>query len=437
MKRHAILVGLKRVNPDNYGGWTGEDGCLGCELDVDNMQRILTPRGYSFTVLKTVSATRGTILEALDKAASELAADDTLVFFFSGHGGQQADPSGDESDQRDETLIAFDGALIDDQLDGRWLGFKSEVRIVMLSDSCNSGSNYKGLRRLERSTPIRPLAPVIAKEMKAQMIHMGGCRDGSTSMGYQNGGAFTIALCEAWKGGSFRGNYKDFHTAICGCITGDQQPQYNEYGPVSAGFRSERPFSLGPLCASVLTPKGYAYFFHNDLYERYDFKSDCVDKIRRVGLDGWSGVWRDNLNASIMHPNGKAYFFRGHEYQRYDFGLDRVDKIARIGVDGWSGLWNSGLDAALLAPSGKAYFFHGDQYQRFDFAKDKVDKIGQIGENGWFGVWKTGLSGAVMHPNGKAYFFRGNEYQRYDFQSDHVDKQAVIGVDGWWGLEST
>lgn len=167
----AILVGLKQVDPNAYGGWNGTNGCAGCEKDVDALTRIVESIGYSVTTLKTAQATRSAIIGALESAANQLKSGDTLVFFFSGHGGQQPDVAGgDESDGRDETLVAYDGELVDDQLNGAWLKFKAGVRIFMLSDSCNSGTNYRGLRsiRFDDATPIRPLS-ARATVMQAQL----------------------------------------------------------------------------------------------------------------------------------------------------------------------------------------------------------------------------------------------------------------------------
>jgi hypothetical protein len=118
----------------------------------------------------------------------------------------------------------------------------------MISDSCNSGTNY----RLRMTAPVneqaifRPLARRSTRELSidAQLIHIGGCRDGFGSAGYHHGGAFTIALCEAWESGSFRGNFKDLHSRICELIRSDQKPQYSEYGPVSDEFRAQRAFEV-------------------------------------------------------------------------------------------------------------------------------------------------------------------------------------------------
>ena len=89
-KGHALLVGLKSVDPASYNGWDGTGGCWGCELDVDNMERILKSLNYDTKMLKTADATRNRILSSLYRAADNLVADDIFVFYYSGHGGATA-----------------------------------------------------------------------------------------------------------------------------------------------------------------------------------------------------------------------------------------------------------------------------------------------------------------------------------------------------------
>ncbi|MFN9402418.1 MAG: hypothetical protein ACK57R_10265, partial [Dolichospermum sp.] len=78
-------------------------------------------------------------------------------------------------------------------------------------------------------------------------------------------------------------------------------------------------------------------------YYRFNFQSDQVDKVGRIGVDGWRGL-PTNIDLAVEHPNGKAYFFRLVRYYRYDFQIDQVDKDGRIGADGWKGLirWEGG-----------------------------------------------------------------------------------------------
>jgi len=244
----ALLVGLKRIDPNKYNGWPGENGCWGCELDVDNVERILVGKGFQATVLKTAEATHDNILEALRSAANSLGPDDIFAFYYSGHGGQQPDflsPNKDELDGQDETLVAFDSQIIDDELNEIWLSFAEGVRIVMISDSCNSGTNYRTVGTFENPSPIIPiLDKEIQGEMKAQLIHYGGCRDGFESGGYQGGGAFTMALCHVWSDGKYEGNYKQLLENAGTLVSGSQKPQYNEYGPVGEKFRDSKPFQI-------------------------------------------------------------------------------------------------------------------------------------------------------------------------------------------------
>jgi Caspase domain len=249
-KGMALLAGLKSVDPTQYNnGWTGEDGCWGCELDVDNVNRILTAQGFQTTVLKTAQATHNNILQGLRSAASSLSKDDILVFYYSGHGGQQPDansPTKDEMDGQDETLVAFDREIIDDELNEVWLSVMEDVRIVMISDSCNSGTNFKNVGTFIHSTPFIPVIDKsVEQQMKAQLIHYGGCRDGFSSSGYLGGGAFTTALCNAWANGAFQGNYSQLLEKAASLVSSGQIPQYNEYGPVSDEYRNSRPFQIG------------------------------------------------------------------------------------------------------------------------------------------------------------------------------------------------
>lgn len=243
---YALLVGLKQVDPGTHNGWDGTGGCTGCEIDVDNMKDILHPLNYKIETLKTAQATHDNVLNALKQAKQKLKSGDIFVFYYSGHGGQQPDASGDELDGKDETLVTYDKDIVDDELDQVWVNMPAGVRIVMLSDSCNSGTNYRNKKDFAAPTPFIPITNLATiKNMKAELIHYGGCRDGFSSYGFDPGGAFTIALCEAWNNGNFQGNYKQFYDTICQKIKNTpQKPQYNEYGPVSELFRIQRPFTI-------------------------------------------------------------------------------------------------------------------------------------------------------------------------------------------------
>ena len=190
---------------------------------------------------------------------------------------------------------------------------------------------------------------------------------------------------------------------------------------------------LQAINASVLHPtSGKAHFFVGQFFHQYNPVTDKLDKMGRIGKDGWYGVTK-NVNAVLIHPqNKKAYFFTGNTYQRYDFSKKKVDKTGVTGQDGWTGI-EGPIDAVIMHPTNNcAYFFKGKKYYRFSFAKDKMDKVGTIGVGGWKGL-PANIDSAIMHPNGKAYFFAGDKYYRYVFGRS-VDKTGIIGRNGWKGL---
>lgn len=257
----SLLVGLKSVDAAAYGGWNGQNGCWGCELDIDNIEHILKPLGYHNAILKTQAASATAVLAGLEDASKKCQAGDMFVFYFSGHGGQQPDSSGDEQDGKDETLVAYDREITDDELNAIWPKFKTGVRIFMLSDSCNSGTNYKmSTLNVAHSSPMRMFSRAAdstdgrrtaRSTMKAQMIHYGGCKDGFTSSGYMSGGAFTQALCQTWNEGQFGGDYTAFYQAIKSKVTSGQVVQFSKYGPVEDAFLTSRPFGATKDGAAV------------------------------------------------------------------------------------------------------------------------------------------------------------------------------------------
>ncbi len=230
----ALVVSLTHVDPKKYDGWDGRNGCYGCGIDAARISEALRLSGYQITALADEVATKKSVLKALQKVAAETKPGDTFFFYYSGHGGQMPDTSGDEAKEAggrpgaDETLVLFDAELVDDLLDDVWKSFPSGSVVYMLSDSCNSGTNYRGVST-RGATPIRPVSRSVSAKMKAALLHVGGCRDSFTAAGEDDGGVFTKALLQAWNGGRGPANWKDLHEAVCSAITG-QFPQINTYG---------------------------------------------------------------------------------------------------------------------------------------------------------------------------------------------------------------
>ena len=137
MVKRAVCVGI-----NDYPG-SGND-LSGCVNDALGWQTLLTGQGYQYTSLLNDGATRRNVLDALEDAVAQSRFGDRIVFTYSGHGSWVPDTSGDETDRRDECLVAYDwqnsGYIVDDELQQIWDKRRFGVRVVTFSDSCHSGT---------------------------------------------------------------------------------------------------------------------------------------------------------------------------------------------------------------------------------------------------------------------------------------------------------
>jgi hypothetical protein len=278
----SLHVGLNSVDPDHYNGW---DGALtACEFDANDMESLAQSRRFETSKLLTTAATAGAVRGAIEGAAAALERGDIFFVTYSGHGGQVPDVNDDEeTDTSDETWVSYDRQIIDDELYALWATFKPGVRIVVLSDSCHSGSVTKAItnssavpdpvetaevaaqqnprfRAMPRDTMIEtyglhhelydgiqkhiPSATSSASAIGATVLLISGCQDDQLSRdGFKNG-AFTERLLQVWDGGAWSGGYSTFHEAIRSRMPDDQQPNYYKVGGDSPDFERQEPFSI-------------------------------------------------------------------------------------------------------------------------------------------------------------------------------------------------
>jgi hypothetical protein len=268
----ALHIGLNSVDSAAYDGWSGD--LTACEFDAKDMEKICQAAGMTTTTLLTEAATSEAVLAALDEAAAALVSGDLLVVSYSGHGGQFEDENADEADGLDEPWLLYDRQLIDDDLYQRWASFAEGVRIVVLSDSCHSGSVvkaqlgsgppgaladvYTGGRFMPADVNLRDNAArkelydhVLAatpkegeQALKARVLLMSGCQDNQTSADGDRNGLFTGTLREVWADGAFEGGYRKFLTAIKAAMPPWQSPNYLRLNDPKRAFNRERPFSI-------------------------------------------------------------------------------------------------------------------------------------------------------------------------------------------------
>jgi hypothetical protein len=279
----SLHIGLNKVDPAHYGGWSGPLNA--CEADAEDMYAIARDLGYKSTILKTSEATRKAITSYITEVASQLDGGDIFFFSYSGHGGQLPDKNGDEPDDfMDETWCLFDGQLVDDELLVFWSKFKEGVRIVVLSDSCHSGTVTRlapsGAPTSVISSPVDPSfegaissgyrfrfapdevtlrtyrlnrdfyddllesIPVELPMTKATDRLISGCQDNQTSLDGAFNGLFTGTLLRVWDSGRFNGNYHEFHKAILKRMPVEQSPNHFIFGRPNPEFDAQKPFEI-------------------------------------------------------------------------------------------------------------------------------------------------------------------------------------------------
>jgi len=289
----SLHIGLNTVSPAHYAGWSGE--LFACEADADDLRAIAATKGMTPTVLLTAQATRAAVLGAMRQAARTLKSGDFFLLTYSGHGGQVPDTNGDEKDRQDETWCLWDGQLIDDELYLELSRFAAGVRVLVLSDSCHSGTVTRaappppppaGMPRPRLMPPQialktyrdhRDFYDLLQKDVAAEaakagttidpdaalaqvridsprltgvvtsfapsVILISGCQDNQTSMDGEFNGAFTGRLLQVWNHGSFGGNYTQFRNVITAGMDPTQTPNLYVLGPCAA-FLAQKPFTV-------------------------------------------------------------------------------------------------------------------------------------------------------------------------------------------------
>jgi hypothetical protein len=244
MTKKALLIGINDYAPTGPGG----PDLRGCVNDVRDMANTLSVLGIvpasprTTRILTDARATRSAILTGFKWLISGAKKGDVLIFYYSGHGSQMADVSGEEPDGRDETICPHDfataGMIKDDDFRASLAALPAGVNLDIILDSCHSGSATRDLAEfatvcLEESVAYRYIEPPLdwgffldtdpklhvrrvlkpespATTMDAVVVprlnHIlwAGCRDNQTSaedlIGGIYRGIFTYNFCKILRG---------------------------------------------------------------------------------------------------------------------------------------------------------------------------------------------------------------------------------------------
>jgi hypothetical protein len=260
MAKRALCIGI-----NDYPG-TGSD-LAGCVNDANDWSAVLSNRGFTVQRLLDAQATKAGMVAAFEQLIDSGESGDVLVITFSGHGTLAPDTSGDEADGYDEALCPYDihqgQVLLDDEIHELFSRRPAGVRLILISDSCHSGTVTRnapadpdskaqarirylplaswlpedqlprgGCGRVLTTLPVHQVfSPWLSVVRSAGDLLMAGCQEGPDHYSYdanfnnRPNGAFTYYALRALKTLPARATYRDWHAAIRRSLPSSDYPQ--------------------------------------------------------------------------------------------------------------------------------------------------------------------------------------------------------------------
>jgi len=185
----AVIVGVADYR--NYYSWNGD--LWYPDDDAQELYDVLGPiwGGSHLKLLLNAQATKAGIQSAITSWIDPLEdSDDTVLFFFSGHGAQASfdqSPT-DESDGKDETICPYDLSpyswsydIFDDELN-TWLSNLESSRQVVIINSCYSGGFIDQAAQVKLMSSPQSQSDDFAQDLtkSGRVILTGGEGDEST-----------------------------------------------------------------------------------------------------------------------------------------------------------------------------------------------------------------------------------------------------------------
>jgi metacaspase-1 len=263
MQKLALVIGI-----NDYPG-TNSD-LAGCVNDANDWAKELVKRGFTVQKLFNKDATGKAIREAMQATIAAANSGDAVVIQYSGHGSFVPDLDGDEPDGTDECICPYDiytkGPITDDELFDLYSARKHGVKLLMISDSCHSGTvakfapittppTIRGKSAPQRKVRFLPPAVYLPPRKLAKFgasramrrssppgryaaLLMAGCQDTEYSYdAYFNGrpnGAFTFVALQALAKIPATASYAKWFKEIQKVLPSQQYPQRpNLYGSAS------------------------------------------------------------------------------------------------------------------------------------------------------------------------------------------------------------
>uniref|UniRef100_A0A0G4HVU4 C2 domain-containing protein n=1 Tax=Chromera velia CCMP2878 TaxID=1169474 RepID=A0A0G4HVU4_9ALVE len=260
-RKKALFIGI------NYFGTRAS--LRGCINDTKSMKNLLCSLyGFADTQYTMVTLTddqrdprfvptRQNMMTAIRWLTDGAQPGDVLFFHFSGHGAQQEDPTGQEEDGLNETILPVDfqraGMITDDELNRCLVApLPAGVRLTAIMDCCHSGTGLDLPFLLESYGGWRWTQDTGGVFLHADVMLISGCEDDDVSADAAGkfysapGGAMTTAFCAACTSNPYNQTYPQLMNNLHRNLRNRGFPQKPQLSS-SQQFDINRPFAFDDI----------------------------------------------------------------------------------------------------------------------------------------------------------------------------------------------
>ncbi len=279
MKAVSLHIGINNVDSNYYGQIVPP--LSGCINDMNNIRDWATSIGYSANTLSNEQATRKKIQDEILRLGNLAGSDGILLISYSGHGAPLDESQGTDDDKeetgKDQAWVAYDGFLVDDLINECFCKLPENLRIVVISDSCFSGSitrvfgtpdsefqtkrsiSFDQVRAIlnQNNQELNDIQFQSTNDPKASVILLSACTDKQFAFESNSQGLFTVELLKTFteliNSANKNVNYQQFLDLILQKIKDQQQPQFKTTGKANDAFINQFPFSIDGISVKINT----------------------------------------------------------------------------------------------------------------------------------------------------------------------------------------
>jgi GTP cyclohydrolase II len=137
-KGYSLHTGVNVADEGHYG--TDFRTLKGAVKDAIFWKNFAQEQGYLTQNLHDQYATAEAVKSVLTEYANNMQPGDILLLTYSGHGSEMSHLKINAKEPMNQTWCLYDRQMLDDEIDECLSQFQEGVRIVVVSDSCHSGS---------------------------------------------------------------------------------------------------------------------------------------------------------------------------------------------------------------------------------------------------------------------------------------------------------